>query len=82
MRRGEVLKVNPLEIDVGGITASGDELQVNASMLEQSETIVPVNPEQSSFEAKVTPKLSPGDNVLLLTTDDQVFYVLCKVVSI
>ena len=82
IRRGTVLTVEPLTIDVGGITAEGDELQVNAAMLEHLVLIVPTNPNQSSFEAMVTPKLLKGDKVLLLTEDDQLFHVLCKEVGV
>ena len=82
MRRGTILTVTPLTIDVGGITASGSELRINSAMLEHNETVVPTGVEPPSFEAAVTPKLSKGDTVIALTEDDQVFYILCKVVSV
>lgn len=82
MRRGTIITVTPLTIDVGGITASGSELRINAAMLEHKETVVPTGVEPPSFEASVTPKLSKGDTVITLTEDDQVFYILCKVVSV
>lgn len=60
--RGKVIKTAPLTIDVAGITLSGNELMVNASIL--------------------TGDISVGDTVLLLTVDRQLFYVICKVVSV
>ena len=86
MRKGTVLKVSPLAIDVkgraGSITASGSELMINELMLEHAESLAPTGETPVPFEAKVTPKLSAGDTVLLLTEDDQLFYVLCKAVTI
>ena len=86
LRRGTVLTVTPLKIDVkgraGSITASGSELMINELMLEHTENLVPTGETPAEFEARVTPKLTAGDTVLLLTEDDQVFYVLCKVVTI
>lgn len=81
-RRGVIKSVSSLAIDVAGITASGTELMVNSTLLEHVESFVPTGKDPPSFEAKVTPKLSAGDTVLLLTEDDQLFYVLCKVVSV
>lgn len=68
MRRGTVLKVTPLTIDVGGIKILGDELQVNSTVIEQM--------------VSEPPRILKGDTLLLLTTDDQVFNVLCKVVNV
>ena len=81
VRRGVIKSVTSLSIDVGGITANGRELMVNSALLEHEECFILTGDEPSSFEAKVTPKFSVGDTVLLLTEDDQLFYVLCKVVS-
>jgi len=82
MRMGTVLTVTPLTVDVGGITASGNELRVNSAMLEHTETVVPSGETPPGFEASVTPVLSVGDTVLVLTEDDQLFYISCKVVSV
>lgn len=82
VRRGVIKSVSSLSIDVGGITANGRELMVNTSLLEHYESFVPTGQAPPRFEAKVTPKLFVGDTVLLLTEDDQLFYVLCKVVSV
>lgn len=81
IRRGTVLTVSPLVIDVEGITASGSELMINASLLPHSESFVPTGMEPPNFEASVTPKLETGDTLLLLTEDDQLFNILCKVVT-
>ena len=86
MRRGTVLTVTPLKIDVksraGSITASGSELMINELMLEHTERLVPTGETLAAFVAQVTPKLTAGDTVLMLTEDDQLFYVLCKAVTI
>lgn len=81
LRRGSVRTVQPLSIDVGGITANSNELMINSAMLTHEEQVVPIGAEPPSFTAKVTPKLSAGDSVILLTEDDQTFYVVCKVVK-
>lgn len=60
--QGKIVKVSPLTINVAGITLSGNELMVNASILSGD--------------------ISIGDTVLLLTVDQQLFYVICKVVSV
>lgn len=60
--QGKIIKVSPLTINVAGITLSGNELMVNASILSGD--------------------ISIGDTVLLLTVDQQLFYVICKVVSV
>lgn len=77
--RGEIVKISPLTISVGSITVSGNELMVNASMLKYNADISIPN---FSGSAGITPALSIGDTVLLLTVDDQLFYVLCKVVRV
>ena len=55
---------------------------VNSALLEHNESFAPTGENPPSFEAKVTPKLAVGDTVILLTEDDQLFFVLCKVVSV
>lgn len=82
MRRGTVLTVSPLVIDVEGIAVSGNELMINAALMPHSESFSPTGLEPPNFEATVTPKFEAGDTVLLLTEDDQLFYVICKAVSL
>lgn len=90
--RGKVIKIVPLTIDAAGITLSGNELMVNAELLERDISISDISGSISTdsseltitdgeVEAKCMPNISAGDTVLLLTLDQQLFYVLCKVVS-
>lgn len=102
--QGVVVKKSPLTISVAGITVSGDELRVNAAMLEQSVAVKEANISGSlsasvncgvgtisqmtitggtlTTTALIIPNLAVGDTVLLLTTDAQQFFVLCKVVGV
>ena len=90
---GKVIKTAPLTIDAAGITLSGNELMVNATLLKHDIYISDVSGSLSTdsseltitdgeLEAKCMPSLLAGDTVLLLTLDQQLFYVLCKVVSV
>lgn len=78
MYEGAIIKTSPLTIRVEGIEVSGAELLVNASMLKQTASIEMPG---ETVTADITPELNAGDRVLMLTTNVQVFYVLCKVVS-
>lgn len=86
---GTVTAAEPLQVDVGGISVSGGSLWVNAALLQreyQAAISLPSHPEAPFAEpdGTVTLKELPfavGDRVMLLTEDNQVFYLLCKVVS-
>lgn len=91
--QGKIVKVSPLTIDAAGITLSGNELMVNTSLLQQIISINNISGELTTYSseidvsdgkltAKFVPDLKVGDTVLLLTLDQQLFYVLCKVVSV
>jgi len=90
--RGRVIKASPLEVDVAGITVSGAELMVNAEMvpyaadLDLDDVSGGLNGQAVSGSlnaaAQIRPTLAAGDTVLLLTEDQQLFYILCKVVSV
>lgn len=76
---GRVTKTAPLTVTVEGIDLSGDELKLNASMRPHTADVD--LPGIGTVTAEITPEINIGDEHLLLTTDEQVFYVLCKVVS-
>jgi hypothetical protein len=58
MYRGTVTSKTPLEMSIAGITVSGSELLLNATLV-----------------------LDISDTVLVLSEDNQLFYVICKVVA-
>lgn len=91
--QGRVIKTAPLTIDAAGITVSGKELMVNATLLKHDVSVSDASGSLSTdsseltitdgeLEIKCIPSLTAGDTVLLLTLDQQLFYVLCKVVSV
>nr|PZN08199.1 MAG: hypothetical protein DIU64_10940 [Caldicoprobacter oshimai] len=90
--QGKVIKVSPLTIKTAGLLLSGNELMVNSMLLRQKVTITNISGNLAAQEhlsiaggelaAELTPDFQVGDTVLLLTTDQQLFYVLCKVVSV
>lgn len=91
--QGKVIKVSPLTIDAAGITLSRNELMVNTMILKHDVSISDIsgflNTDSSELTitdgelgAKCSLNLSVGDTVLLVTLDQQLFYVLCKVVSV
>lgn len=91
--QGKVIKISPLTIDAAGITLSGNELMVSSTLLQQNISMTNVSGDLTAqltnlnistgrLSAKLTPDLRVGDTVLLLTMDQQLFYVLCKVVSV
>ena len=96
--KGEVIKISPLTINAAGIELSGNELMVNAAMLKHNASVSMVDVSGSlsaspvdtltissgniSATSEIFPDLAIGDSVLLLTTDAQLFYVLCKVVNV
>jgi hypothetical protein len=96
MYPGTVRSLSPLSIYVEGVELSGPELMVNAALLQHEGAVtlsglsgslsgmpaVAVTDGTLSGTAALTPALAVGDIVLLLTTDVQMFYVLCKVVSV
>ncbi len=86
---GTVTSAEPLQVDVGGISVSGGSLWVNAALIQRDydgEIFLPSHPDgafsepHGAFTLKELP-LAAGDRVVLLTEDDQVFYLVCKVVS-
>lgn len=94
IRVGTVLEASPLRVNVAGTVQSGNiwiaaELLAGASRsvslsgsVSVSDTLTPVSgPVSGTVTAEASGSaLRPGDEVLLLSPDDQVFYLICKVV--
>lgn len=85
-KAGKVLSVSPLQVDIGGIVAEGEKLWVNDALLLESLEAEITLPSKDISEKDGTikrkkPYLQTGDRVLLLSDDDDVFYLLCKVVT-
>ena len=85
LRFGVVTGDSPLAVNVGGLTVSGDALFCNPELLsepQKAEIHLPgsqINEPNGSIAFPES--LQAGDRVLLCSDGDQVFYILCKVVS-
>lgn len=66
-RLGSVLSTAPLKVDVGGTTQEAGRFYIPVRMLDSNHRLT---------------GLRAGDQVLLLTDDDQTFYLLDKVVQL
>lgn len=92
---GTVTSLSPLVVDFAGIRITGNGLRVNAALLQRSirnttgNLPASVNCTYGSIHSisiqggtlQYDIDLKVGDSLCLLTGDDQVFYVLCKVVT-
>lgn len=83
LRSGVVSGLNPLRVRTCGLTIGGPHLRLNAALLPRT---VPVkistsNGTTSGTLTEQSGGLAVGDEVTLLTEDDQMFIVLCKVVG-
>lgn len=81
LRLGQVAGISPLSIEMAGLTLT-EGLWVNPELLEQprqAEFSLPGETLTGSLTVKKP--LQAGDRVVLLSDGDQVFYVLCKVVT-
>ncbi len=85
LRFGVVTGTEPLAVEVGGLPVSGAALWVSETLLEverEAEIFLPEHEiGEPNAEIRVKAPLSAGDRVLLYSDDDQVFYILVKVVS-
>ena len=80
-RFGTVLSAEPLTIEVAGLTVT--DIWCNEALLERPrEAEAVLNGEASSGTVTLKKALQAGDRVLLLSDEDQMFYILCKVVSV
>lgn len=85
-RFGTVTSISPMEVDIGGPKISGGKLFCNADLLEterEADVFLPTyDIQETDARVKLKKPLETGDRVLCYTEDDQVFYILCKVVSV
>ena len=85
LRLGTVLAADPLAVDVGGLRIFGQGLFCNAALLSKAadaEINLPGSKiEEPNGSVRFLSPLQAGDRVLLCSDEDQVFYILCKVVS-
>lgn len=95
-RLGEVKKLSPLTVNVAGAEISGGiyvnaallsgssrSWSLTGEELTISGGMTPASGPATGSGLQLTaegPAIAPGDQVLLLTLDDQTFYLLCKVV--
>ena len=85
VRQGTVLSASPLKVDVGGTTQEAGRFYIASRLLNGHSEQVTVSGLEYGGDATVTrrePALAPGDLVLLLTDDDQTFYLIDKVVHL
>lgn len=84
--RGSVVRMAPLTVRTAQLTVSGSALWINAELVTKrtgpfvgiAEGLPPM---RVTGTCNIDGILKQGDSVLLLTTDYQVFYIICKVVS-
>lgn len=85
LRLGTVLSASPLKVDVGGTPQEAGRFYIVQRLLNGSSAQVTVSGLEYGGDATVTqrgPALATGDLVLLLTDDDQTFYLIDKVVHL
>lgn len=85
MRQGTILSASPLKVDVGGTQQEAGRFYIAQRLLDGHSEQVTVSGLEYGGDATVTqrgPVLTPGDLVLLLTDDDQTFYLIDKVVHL
>ena len=85
MRLGTVLSALPLKVDVGGTPQEAGKFYIVSRLLDGHSEQVTVSGPEYAGNATVTqrgPVLACGDLVLLLTDDDQTFYLIDKVVHL
>ena len=81
LRIGTVSGTSPLSVSVGGIQAGGAQLYCNPLLLsEEMPADITISGQKSTGSIRLTRPLKPGDRVILFS-EDQVFYILCKVLG-
>lgn len=90
LRHGTVLTTDPLTVDVAGTTQTADHFYIADRLLQGhteavtitglTSTTGAVDGDEATLAAR-EPVLQSGDLVLLLTDDDQIFYLIDKVVQ-
>lgn len=85
LRFGTVESVSPMRIGIGGISIGGDSLYLNAELTGDVQDISLTLPasgiSEQSGQLQYHEPLKTGDRVLCYSDDDQVFYLICKVVQ-
>lgn len=85
LRLGVVAGLSPLTLTVAGLTIT-QGIFVNPDLLEQGRTgrvrlpTAQIDEADASLTLKGTLQL--GDRVVLLSDEDQIFYILCRVVRV
>lgn len=85
IRQGTVISASPLKVDVGGTAQEAGRFYIAQRLLDGYSEQVTVSGLEYGGSATVTqrgPVLARGDLVLLLTDDDQTFYLIDKVVQL
>lgn len=72
MRVGTVVSRDPLSVKVADLTQKKDALRLDKRLKEAL---------ASELNLGIEKTLASGSRVLLLTQDDQIFYIVCEVVS-
>ena len=76
LRIGTVSGTSPLSVSVGA------QLYCNPLLLsEEMPADITISGQKSTGSIRLTRPLKPGDRVILFSDEDQVFYILCKVVG-
>lgn len=84
-RFGTITGVSPLTVNISGLSISGEALFINQNLIPQpqkAEISLPGS-QISESEGSITfsEPLKTGDRVFIYSDNDQIFYIICKVVS-
>lgn len=91
---GEVLSAEPLRVRADGLDLEPESLRVNEALLRGYQpklvgmliSILPPNEVTTEVKkenlSRAEPALKPGDQVAVFSTDQQTYYILCKVVAV
>lgn len=86
IRLGKVLSASPLKVDVAGTTQEAGRFYIAKRLLDGHTAKVDIRWENMTIDRatviRAGPGLAAGDLVLLLTEDDQTFYLMDKVVHL
>lgn len=93
LRVGKVKSVKPLTVNAAGLTLPTESLRVNERLTKGAKWRVKLKSKQPDFRSSTSGTvedaeaeqleldLEKDDRVLLLTQDDQIFYIVMKVVD-
>lgn len=79
LREGKVVSTQPLCVQIAGLKLPAKELKINERLTRGAKWTLK-HPEEIEVE-QTKLDLEEGDKVLLLTSDDQLFYIVMKVVG-